>query len=73
MLLASRREVNAPRSSTGIKLADAIDPTNQDAFAVPLPSTDFAAKKLRREQDEYEKRWGKEATRDLVWRVQMRD
>lgn len=73
LLLASRREENAPRSSTGIKLTEATDPANTDAFSVPLPITDFAAKKLRREQDAYEKQWGKEAMHDLLWRVQMRD
>lgn len=73
LLLASRREENAPRSSTGIKLTEATDPANADAFTVPLPITDFAVKKLRREQDAYEKRWGKEAMHDTLWRVQMRD
>lgn len=73
LLLASRREENAPRSSTGIKLSDATDAANKDAFSVPLPITDFAAKALRKEQDAYEKRWGKEAMHDLLWRVQMND
>lgn len=73
LLLASRREENAPRSSTGIKLTDATDPANKGAFTVPLPTADFAAEALRREQEAYEKRWGKEAMRDKLWRVQMRD
>lgn len=72
-LLASRRAENAPRGGHGILLTEATDPANKDAFTVPLPITDFAAKALRREQDAYEKRWGKDAMHDTLWRVQMKD
>lgn len=72
-LLASRRAENAPRGSHGLPLTEATDPANKDAFTVPLPVTDFAAKALRREQDAYEKRWGKDAMHDTLWRVQIKD
>lgn len=72
-LLASRRAENAPRGSHGLLLSEATDPANKDTFTVPLPITDFAAKALRREQEAYEKRWGKDSMHDTLWRVQMRD
>lgn len=72
-LLASRRAERAPRSSTGILLAEATDPANAGSFEVPLPTTDFAAKALRKTQDAYEQRWGKEAMHDTLWRVEMKD
>lgn len=71
-LLASRRAENAPRGSHGVLLSEATDPANKDAFTVPLPLTDFAGKALRREQDAYEKRWGKDAMHDTLWRVEMK-
>lgn len=71
LLLASRRADSVPRGGHGVKLSEATDPANRDAFTVPLPTTDFAAKALRRSQDAYEKRWGKEAMDDTLWRVEM--
>ncbi|WP_157534372.1 hypothetical protein [Microbacterium sp. Leaf320] len=72
-LLASRRAEKAPRGSHGVLISDATDPKNKDAFTVPLPITDFAGKALRKTQDAYEKRWGKEAMHDTLWRVEMKD
>lgn len=73
LLLASRRSEHAPRSSTGILLADATDPAKSDAFVVPLPTTDFAAKALRIAQRKYEQRWGEESLDDTLWRVEEKD
>ncbi len=72
-LLASRRAENAPRGSHGLLLSEATDPANKDAFTVPMPITDFASQRLRREQDAYQGRWGEDAMHDTLWRVQMKD
>lgn len=73
LLLASRREENAPRGSHGFKLSEATDPENKDAFTVPLPITDFAEKALIRERKKYSDRWGQDALDATLWRVEKKD
>jgi hypothetical protein len=54
-------------------MSDATDPSLQTAWYVPLPTQDFAAAKLHREQERYFNQFP-DAKNDpsLLWRVERR-
>lgn len=71
LLLASRRSEMAPRGSHGFLLSEATDPKNQEAFTVPLPTTDFAERALIRARKKYAEQWGGDALDATLWRAEL--
>ena len=75
LLLASRRDERA-RGSHGLPLSETTDPSLQNEWEVPLPTTDFAQAKLNAAKESYQKR--KDAGEilpdldSLLWRVERR-
>ena len=69
LMLASRRAERAPRGSHGHLLVEATDPALQNAWVVDLPTTDFAAAKLKKAQDQYAKSYPDADMGSVLWRV----
>jgi hypothetical protein len=56
LLLASRREANAPRGRHGLLMSEATDAKNQFAYTARGPITDWAQKRLDDFEDAYKKK-----------------
>lgn len=69
---ASHAEQHRPRGSHGIPLDEATDAAHQYDWDVPLPTEDFAAKRLNAAQDAYEKAYPDADMKSLLWRVARR-
>lgn len=71
VLIADRAHALAPRGDHGLLLSETTDPANQGRYTVPLPTVDFAAKKLADEKKKYAKQWGDDALTGTLWRVEL--
>lgn len=71
VLLADRAQALAPRGPHGLLLSETTDPANEGRYTVPLPTVDFAAKKLAAEKKKYAKQWGDESLTGTLWRVEL--
>lgn len=71
VILESRRVEFAPRGRHGMLMAEATDPSLQTLWEVPLPTTDFVAAKLHREQERYFNSYpAAKEDPSLLWRVE---
>lgn len=69
LLLADHREAHTVRGRHGVPMVEALDPKNQFAFEVPLPSVDWAQKKLNEAQEKYKKAYPSADMDSLHWEV----
>jgi hypothetical protein len=61
-----------PRGEHGHLIEDATDPAHQYDWEVPLPTSDFAAKKLLEAQEQYAKAYPDANMKALLWKVTKR-
>lgn len=71
LLLGDRARSEIQQGRHGLPISVATDPANRGRFAVPLPTTDFAAEALSRAQDAYRKKYPDAPFDALLWRVEM--
>lgn len=71
VLLADRARALAPRGAHGLLLSETTNPENAGRYTVPLPTVDFAAKKLAAEKKKYAQQWGDESLTGTLWRVEL--
>lgn len=74
ILLASKRADSERRGAHGHLLSEATDERNRGKWRVPLPTADYAAQELHRQQKAYQAQYGKNTDMDaLLWRVELED
>lgn len=71
LLLAARREANAPRGRHGVLLSAATDPALQSEWEVE-PVTDFVQRKINAEQEKYEQYREVMDLGSLIWLAKPR-
>jgi hypothetical protein len=73
VLMADRENERIPRGRHGLPIAEATDATNQFAYEVEGPTTDWAQKTLDEFEAEYRRKWPKAPHGALLYKVRRRD